>query len=476
MGTSIKKNFFYSSFLTAANYIFPLLTFPYVTRVLGATNFGICDFVDSIINYFILFSNMGIGIVGIREIAVAKYDRGRLSGAFSELVSIIGIFTVLSVIVLIISTLYIPRLMEYKEMMFLGAFKILFNFLLIEWFYKGLENFKFITIRTLAVKCVYVVAVFIFVRQSDDYPAYYLLTILMIGVNAIVNSVYARRHVSYKLVLPSKGLLAALFIYGCYSILTSFYTTFNVTYLGFATDTTQVGYYSTASKLFTIFIALFTAFTGVMLPRMSSLVEEDKLDEFKSLYLKSIDLLCATTVPVVFFSIAMSESIIYLIAGNGYGGAIVPMRIVMPLLFVIGYEQILVIQALMPLKKDKTVLRNSFFGALAGILGNILLVADMGAVGSSIVWVSCEILILVLSQIAVHRALGISFPLKTIARYTALYAPLLLLYYIPGNGSIKAFLIGTCISFGYYIIIQLSVLKNSFISSYILNRLSKYGK
>lgn len=134
-------------------------------------------------------------------------------------------------------------------------------------------------------------------------------------------------------------------------MLTSMYTSFNVTFLGFVTNVTEVGYYTTATKLHGIILAFFTAFTGVMLPRMSALVAENRMDEVKRLINKSFDLLFMISIPLIVFSIYFAPEIIYLISGNGYEGAITPMRMVMPLVLIIGMEQILIVQLLMPLKK-----------------------------------------------------------------------------------------------------------------------------
>ena len=195
--SGIKRNFFYSAFLTSANYIFPLLTFPYVTRVLGAANYGLCGFIDGIINYFILFSTMGIGVVGIREIASTKSDRKQMSRTFMELFGAIGIFTIVSIIFLLAATFLVPKLYEQRDLMFFGAFKVGFNFLLIEWFYKGIEDFRFITVRTLIVKCLYVAGVFCFVRNSGDYVTYYLLSVFMIAGNSVINMIYSRHWISF---------------------------------------------------------------------------------------------------------------------------------------------------------------------------------------------------------------------------------------------------------------------------------------
>ena len=454
--TEIKKNFFYSAFLTSANYIFPLLIFPYVTRVLGVAKYGLCGFIDGIINYFILFSTMGIAVVGIREIASVKTDQHRLTTTFMNLFTSVGLFTLWSIIALILATFLVPKLYEQKELMFLGAFKVGFNFLLIEWFYKGIEDFRFITLRTLIVKCIYVAGVFCFVKDSDDYVIFYLLSVLMVGGNSVINMLYSRKWIFYSFrSLNIKQFLKPLLTYGVYFLLTSFYTTFNVAYLGFVSTDTEVGYYSVATKLYSIFISLISSFTAVMMPRMASLLADKKVDEFRWMYIKSVDILTSVSLPFVFYTIVMAPQIVTFIAGNDYEGAVLPLRIVMPLMFIIGYEQIMIIQGLMPMRQDKIVLRNSAIGAVIGLIANVLIVGHLRAVGSAIVWLLCEILILILSQSVVSKSINVSFPIRFFGKNLLVCAPILLLYLMkPGlveNTLIE--LIITCLITGMYFVI-----------------------
>ena len=184
---NIKKNFFYSSVLTTANYLFPMLTYPYVARVLGVDKIGLCNFADSIISYFLLFSMMGIGSVGIREIAKYRGNQEKLDQAYSSLFILNSITTIIAVIALLIATYSVPQLYANRELMFVGAVRLLTNYLQIEWLFKGLEDFKYITVRTLTVKVFYVIAVFLFVRTKNDYVIYFALFTLMVMVNAIIN-------------------------------------------------------------------------------------------------------------------------------------------------------------------------------------------------------------------------------------------------------------------------------------------------
>lgn len=460
---SVKKNFLYSSILTSANYIFPFLTYPYVSRVLGVTNIGICNFVDSIINYFILFSMMGIGVIGIREIAQCK-DVQERSKVFSGLLMLNTLSTTIMLIVLIIAIYTIPKFYEYKELMYIGALKLICNYLLVEWLYKGLEDFKFITIRTIIVKVAYVISVFIFIHNANDYPVYYLLLTLMVVANAIINILYARKFVAFTFKdLTIRPFMKSFFILGGYMLLTSMYTSFNVAYLGFVAGETEVGYYTTATKLYAILLAFYTAFTNVLMPRMSVLVTERKWDEFQKLLKKSIDILLALSIPLIAFSVIMAPQIIELISGKGYEGAIIPMRITMPLMLIIGFEQILIIQTLMPLKEDKAILRNSALGAFIGISMNILLVQNLQSIGSALVWVISELAILTSAQWFLYKHYNMHFPAKLIFTKILQNIPLIILLFMFSRVHWHSFALLTValgITFIYSFILQFYIIKD----------------
>ena len=383
---SVKRNFVYNGILTLSNYIFPLIVYPYVSRVLGVSNIGICNFVDSVVHWFILFSMMGMTILGNREMAAIGNDRERRSKAFSELIVLNLVTTFIAAAGLLVAMFTVPKLIPYRSLLYVGVLKLFANFLCIDWFFRGTENFRYITGRTIFIKVLYVVAVFVFVRKADDYPLYYLLTVLMLAANAVINLFYARRSVSFiRKGLEPKRYLKPFLMLGMYMLLTALYVTLNVTWLGFITDDTQVGYYTTASKLYSIVIAFFTAFTGVMLPRMSSLVSENRMDDFRSMIDRTFDLLFMFAVPLVIYASLCAPEIVRIFAGSGYEGAYLPARIMMPLILVVGLEQIYVIQILMPNNRDRSIFVNSCVGAVLGVLLNVLLVSRLKAVGSAIV-------------------------------------------------------------------------------------------
>jgi O-antigen/teichoic acid export membrane protein len=241
--SSVKKNVLFSSILTTANYIFPLLTFPYVSRVLGVANIGLCNFVDSIINIFILLSMMGTTVLGIREIAIVKNDRQNRSDVFFSILMLNIVASIIALISLIILAIFYEPLRVHTNLIIVGAVKLCFNLFLVEWFFKGLEDFKYITLRSIIVRCLYVVCVFVFVKSREDYAIYYTLTSVTVVFNAIINLTYASRFITFKAsIRRSKSFIKPFITLGFYSLLTSAYTTLNVTFLGLVAGDTEVGY------------------------------------------------------------------------------------------------------------------------------------------------------------------------------------------------------------------------------------------
>jgi len=469
----IKKNFFYSSILTTASYIFPLITFPYVSRVLGVSNIGICNFVDSIISYFVLFSMLGIQNTGIREIARNQGNKEELSKAFYSIISLNLMLVVLFGSILVVCIHTVPQFAEHKTLMYIGLGKLLASFAMIEWFYRGLENFRYITIRSLVIRCFYVVCVFVFIRDSEDYTVYFGLTAATEGLNALVNCIHARKHLTFVLrdLHPFKYLKSSLTL-GSYSILTSMYTSFNIAYLGFVTNTTEVGLYGTATKLHRIIVGFLLAFTAVMLPRMSNLMSEGKTQEFREKIGLSFSVLIYFSFPLIIVCSVFAPEIIAIISGPGYERAAVPLTIIMPLVFIVGFEQILVVQILMAVKKDKAILKNAVIGAIVGVTANVLLVKQMGSVGSSLVWFVSEVCVMALAIIVARPYFSLSeTTMKTLKHMLyaipALTVCIAIRHLDPSH--IRAMIVATLLTAIYYICLHLFVIKDR----HILNLIPK---
>ncbi len=409
---SIKKNFFYNCFLTVANYIFPLLTFPYVSRILGADSIGKYNFIDNIIQIFIIVSMLGIGTVGVREIAQSKVSQEKLDKSFTALLTFNTLSTFLAIILLVALIFLIPKFTDYRDLLIIGGVKLLSTFLLIDWLYRGLEDFKFITQRTLIIKTLFVISVFLLIKDKEDYTLYYFLITFSITINAIINLLYARKHVRLNFDFREiKRITKPVFVLGAYSILAWLYNSFSTSFLGFISTDEQVGYYSTATKLYTIFLSIITAFTTVMLPRLSHLISQNHFNEFQQHINKSSNIILTISTSFSAFTIFFASDIIHIIAGKGYEGAIIPMMIIMPILLIVSIEQILIIQILTPLHKDKEVMFCTAWGAVFGIILNLILVPYMLCIGAAICWLSSELIVMSSAIYFIHKKTQISIPI-----------------------------------------------------------------
>jgi len=211
------------------------------------------------------------------------------------------------------------------------------------------------------------------------------LTVIVTLGNAIINYIYSRNLVKFTIkgITPFKYLKSSLSL-GFYSILTSMYTTFNVIYLGIVWDDVQVGYYTTAIKLYTVIVGFYSAFTGVMMPRLSSILSNNDENEYRHLIEKSLTLLYTVSFPCVLMLLVLSPEIVTLLAGSEYEPSITMSRIVIPVLFIVGLGQILSFQILIPRGMDKSTLQASLLGACVGIGFNLWLTTDYGAIGTCV--------------------------------------------------------------------------------------------
>ncbi len=461
---SLKNNFIYSSILTVSTYLFPLLVYPYISRTLGLTNIGIVNFIDNLVNYFVLISMMGITTVGVREIAAARNNKVQLSKTFMSLLTLTGITTLLAIIVLWIAMYTIEKLIPFQDLLYVGIVKLVFNLLLMEWFFMGMENFKFITNRSILIKCLYVICVFLFITDNSDYKNYYIISVAMVVANATVNLIYSRKFVSYSFrSINMRPFIKPFLIMGIYTLLTNVYTSLNPVWLGFVTNTDEVGYLTTAMKLHNIIMAVLLSFTNILFPRVSNLLAEGKKDEFWSKISISFDAIFFFAFPMVTFLLVAGPELLHFVVGDGFEGSYLPLRIITPLIIIIGIEQILVIQILMATHNDSIVLKNSLIGAIVALAFNALLTSHLGAVGSAIVWVIAENVIMILSIIDIYRKFDYLLPYKRIIAYCVSYMPLLILsivvsYYLSNAYAIISSLFVLTVI--YTFINELFILKN----------------
>lgn len=476
--SKITTNFIYNVALTISTFLINLIIFPYVSRILGVDNIGRVGFVNNVISYFSLFALLGIRTVGIREIAAAGNDRKKRSEVYSSLMSLLGVTTFVVTIIYIICVFFIPRFAQEKELLLIGTSSLFFTSFLIEWFYQGIEDFRYITIRTVLIKILYAVAVFAFVKAADDIYFYYILTVLVVVVNSLINLVYSKKFCDLRFYFRGiKSFLKPIISLGAYNIMVSMYTTFNVIYLGFVASDAEVGYYYTSTKVYSIIIGVFFAFTGVMLPRMSSLISENRLDEYKEKISKSFDMTFAAAIPIILYCVMMAPEIIRLFAGSGFDGAILPMRIVMPIILLSGMAQIWIQQILVPYRKDKIVFYCAVCGAVVGVIANILLVKNNGAIGSALVLLMSEFAGSFFGFVFVMKNKLLEFPSGRLVLNlfgSIPYVLICLLVKWLGFNNIVSIVLSGVISLTFFLVYYIVIDKKSYCHTFILSYIGRF--
>lgn len=477
---SIRKNFSYNLILTLCNYLFPLITYPYVSRVLGVERIGICNFVDGIVNYFILFCSLGIASYGIRELAKNKENPEQRNYVFSNLIAFNGLSTIIALVALVSATLWLPSLQSYREFLWLGMLKLLCNMFLIDWFFQGIQEFKYITIRSVLVRLTFIVCLFVFVHTKEDVIIYYGLTVGSKVLNAIINWSYSTKYrkLSFRN-LNLKLFVTPILAFGYYRILTSMYTSFNIVFLGFSSGDAEVGYFSTATKLYAILMSVFTAFTTVMVPKVSELLASGEKERLQIIANKSFSMLSILSLPVIIVSLFCAEDIILILSGPGYEGAYTPFRIVIFLLLVIGIEQILIQQFLMASDSNSSIIKVSTVGAVVGVTLNFLITPILGAIGSAISWGISELAVLFAGMYLVKKTLGIYLryqPLFKNILWSLLYiVPLALLYFLHLDIWLNLMLSGAVV-FMVFLLINLKLNKNEIVEDMAVKMNSKLNR
>lgn len=270
--STIKRNFIYNALLSLSQVIFPLFTFPYVARIILPTGIGEVVFIESICKYVILFSALGIPIYGVREIAKVKTDQIKLNRLFTELVLLNVMLTVLVLGIFVVSFLCIDVFSSDINFYILGCFLILSNVFTIEWYFQGIEQFKFITIRNLLVKTILTLLIFTLVKERSDVLIYFAIIVLGSVLNAIINFKYALKIVRLDFKLDVKGLKRHVkplfFIFSSIAFI-SVYTLLDTVILGFMTNAETVGLYSAGLKVSRIPIMFVGALGLVLLPKLS---------------------------------------------------------------------------------------------------------------------------------------------------------------------------------------------------------------
>lgn len=394
-----------NAILTMSNFIFPLITFPYVSRILLPEGTGKVSFATSLIYYFTMVAQLGIPTYGIRKCAQVRDDRRELSKTAHELLMINMIMTVVSYSVLAVALLTVPRLQTERLLYIVVSSTIFLTAIGMEWLYKAMEQYTYITIRSIVFKFIAMVAMFLLVHEKEDYVIYGGITVLASSASFLLNFINVRKYIDLHLLgeYDFRRHLKPILVFFFMSIATTIYTHLDTILLGFLKTDTDVGYYNAAVKIKTILVSIVTSLGVVLLPRVSYYIEQKKIEEFKEVSQNAIAFVLLLSIPLCVYFILFAAEGVYFLSGNAYTGSVIPMQIVMPTLVFIGLSNILGIQILVPTGREKVVLRSEIFGALANLTVNLALIPKLACIGAAIGNVTAELVVLLIQFLSMGK-------------------------------------------------------------------------
>lgn len=402
---SLKLNFIMNAILTMSQFIFPLITFPYVSRILLPEGTGKVSFATSVVSYFAMFAQLGIPTYGIRACAKIRDDKEKLTKTVQEIFIINVAMSLIAYVALFMAIIFIPRLQQDKVLFLIVSLTIVFNAIGMEWLYKALEQYTYITIRSIIFKFVALIAMFALIRQKSDYVLYGGISILAASASNVFNFFHVHKYISLKPVgnYNFKQHFKAVAVFFAMSCATTVYTHLDTVMLGFMTSDVDVGYYNAAIKIKTILVSIVTSLGVVLLPRASYYVEHSMIDEFYRITKKAINFVFLIATPMMLYFIMFAKEGIIFLSGSAYAGSIVPMQIIMPTLLLIGLTNVMGIQMLVPLGRERTVLYSEIAGVIVDIILNAILIPMYASAGAAIGTLTAETAVFIVQYIVLRN-------------------------------------------------------------------------
>ncbi len=393
---SLKFNFIMNALLTLSSFLFPMLTFPYVSRILGPEGIGKVSFSQSIITYFTLFAQLGIPSYGIRVCAQNRDNKEELSRIVQELTIISLVMTAIVYGALFVSVELVERFRNEKLLILISSASILFGALGVEWMYKGLEQYAYITMRSLLFKVISVLLMFALIHAKKDYLTYGAISVFAASASQFLNLINARKYIHLKPCGHYDFIrhLKPIGVFLAMSCATTIYTNLDTVMLGFMASDADVGYYNAAVKIKTILVAVVTSLGTVLLPRASYYVKNNMEDDFNRAIVKSLGFVAMISFPAsIYFGLFAKQGILFL-SGSAFLPSVFPMQLIMPTIVLIGLSNVTGIQILVPMDGERFVLYSEIVGAVVDIIVNSLLIPHMASGGAAIGTTIAEIAVL----------------------------------------------------------------------------------
>lgn len=477
---SVAKNYIYNLIYQVLVLILPLITTPYLSRILGAEGVGIYSYTISIVTYFILFGSLGIAMYAQREIAYVQDDEYKRSKIFWEVFILRGISLVISMIIFYFTFAFRGEYSIYYKILLL---EIIANIIDFSAFFQGMEEFKKIIKRNVIIKIVSIVSIFLCIKTSADLNKYVLIYVLSTFLGNLSLCLYLPKYLTK---VPIQSLeykkhlkpTVALFIP---QIATQIYTVLDKTMIGgLIADKAEVGYYEQSQKIVKVFLTIVTSLGIVMLPRIANKFANGKKEEIKKNILTSFNFVYFLATPMMFGLIVVTRDLIPWFLGNSFEKSIYVTYVISPIILIIGLSNVIGTQYLIPTQKQKQYTISVVLGAITNLILNFIFIPKFMSTGAAMSTIIAEIVVTgiqiycVRKEFKLKEVFGMS--VKYIVASVIMFIIIILLnkFVLTNISVILRLVLDVCTGCGIYCI-SLIVLKDEFLGS-LLKRVLSYRK
>ena len=386
---SIKKNAFFQASRTVVNLLFPLISFPYASRVFLVEGMGRFNFASSVVNYFALIAALGVFQYGVREGSKRRDDPEKITAFASELFSINMYATVFAYILLFFCVACMPKLRGYAALMVILSLQMILSTIRSQWIYSVFEDYLFFTVMTVTMQVLAIVLMLLFVRDRGDLYKYAFFSMIAYCGPGLPMFFHLRKYVRLRVILcPPLHHLKPIFLIFAASVATVIYVSSDTTILGWIKGDYPTGLYSTSANIYKIVKEVLLAVVSVTVPRVSYYISKGSADQLQSLLRGLLDSMISLVVPAMVGLFFMSSHIVQLFAGPAYLEAAPSLRILSIALFFATFTYTFMSAILIPFGQEKVVMILTWCSAVINIVLNLVLIplfADRAAAFTTVV-------------------------------------------------------------------------------------------
>ena len=328
---NIKLNMAINALKGALGVIFPLITFPYVSKVLQVENIGKYNFATSVISYFLLIASLGISTYAVREGAKYRENREQLNRFANEIFTINMVTTVISYVLLFVLLIYVPKFKSYRELLLILSLEIIFKTIGIDWIYSIYEDYIYITLRSIIFQILSLILLFLLVHKKEDYIIYAGITVFAsVGAN-LLNYFRSKKYCNVQLTwkFDWKKHLKPILVFFATTLTTTIYVSSDTTMLGIFCGDYSVGIYSVAVKVYSIVKTIMASTVIVAIPRMVSIASKNSREsqsELNATAKEIFDTILTVLIPALVGIVVLAPNIVRILSDESYAAAILPLR------------------------------------------------------------------------------------------------------------------------------------------------------